>query len=158
MKIKRAQMILIAGAVLLAGCKKSSDASVVAHAQPDTVIHASDFSSVKYYEAPFQQVMKSRLSGADAQPVGQLLVIKQFKLEMFGTNGLLQVIVKAPNCVYNTSNSVANSPGHLWVESADGKSHVEGDGFVWRQEEQFLTISNNVKTVIVNTPEKKTGL
>jgi hypothetical protein len=127
-------------------------------AQQSMAGHANDFSSVEYYEAPHQQLMKSRLSGAEAQPQGQLLVIKQLKLEMFDTNGATEVIVKAPDCVYDTLHGVASSPGHLRLETGDGKSHVEGDGFLWRQTNSFLTISNNVHTVIETTPEKKTGL
>ena len=132
--------------------------AIATQAQQNLAGHANDFSSVDYWEAPHQQVMKSRLSGAEAQPQGQLLVIKQLKLEMFDTNGVTEVVVKAPDCVYDTLHSVASSPGHLWLESGDGKSHVEGDGFLWRQTNSFLTISNNVHTVIETTPEKKTGL
>jgi hypothetical protein len=158
MKINRLPMILIASAVLLAGCKKPGPAVVDTGTPHDTTSHASDFTSVEYWEAPFQRVMKSRLHGADGQPQGQLLLIKQFKLEMFGKNAQLQAVIKAPDCVYDTQKGLANSPNHLWVESADGKSHVEGDGFLWRGQEQFLTISNHVHTVIVNTPEQNTGL
>jgi hypothetical protein len=133
--------------------------AVAIRAQQSTASHASDFSSVEYFEPPNQTLMKSRLSGAEAQPLaGGLLAIKQLRLEMFDTNGLLQVVVKAPECVYDTQSGLANSAGHLRVESADGKSHVEGDGFLWRQTNSFLTISNNVHTVIEAAPEKKTGL
>ena len=132
--------------------------AVAIRAQQSTASHASDFSSVEYFEPPHQTLMKSRLSGAEAQPqAGGLLAIKQLKLEMFDTNGLLQVVVKAPNCVYDTQSGLANSAGHLRVETADGKSHVEGDGFLWRQTNSFLTISNNVHTVIENAPEQKNG-
>lgn len=158
MKIYRVPMILIASAVLLAGCKKPGPVVAAASPPHDTTSHASDFTSVEYYEAPFQRVMKSRLHGADGQPQGPLLLIQQLKLELFGTNGLLQAVIKAPDCVYDTQKGLANSPNHLWVESADGKSHVEGDGFLWRQQVQFLTISNHVHTVIVNMPEQNTGL
>jgi hypothetical protein len=76
---------------------------------------------------------------------------------MFNTNGVLQLVVKAPECVYDTQQGLASSPGHLRVETADGKSHVEGDGFLWRAKDQFLTISNHVQTVIVNSPQTKIG-
>jgi hypothetical protein len=128
-------------------------------AQQNTASHASDFSSVEYFEPPHQTLMKSRLSGAEAQPLaGGLLAIKQLKLEMFNTNGVLEMVVKAPDCVYDTLHGTASSPGHLRLETGDGKSHVEGDGFLWRQTNQLLTISNNVQSVIEIAPEKKTGL
>jgi hypothetical protein len=120
--------------------------------QPNGIQHASDFTSVEYFESPHQQQMKSRLSGAEAQPqAGGLLVIKDFKLETFTMNGKPELIVSAPECVYDTFNRLANSPGHLQLQAGDGKFHVEGDGFLWRQNDSLLTISNNVRTVIANT-------
>ena len=96
--------------------------------------------------------MKSRLSGAEAQPqAGGLLVVQQLKLETFTVDGKLELIVRAPECVYDTFNHMANSPGHLKAQTGDGKFRVEGDGFLWRQNDSFLTISNNVHTVIENT-------
>jgi hypothetical protein len=153
MRIKLNRTILILSAFMALGF------AVAIHAQQTMAGHASDFSSASYYEAPHQSVMKQRLAGSEAQPLaGGLLAIKQLKLEMFNTNGVLQTVIKAPECVYDTQKGVASSPGHLRVETADGKSHVEGDGFLWRQKDQFLTISNHVHTVIENTPEQTTGL
>jgi hypothetical protein len=121
--------------------------------------HASDFSSVEYFDPPHQTQMKSRLSGAEARPLaGGLLVIKDLKLETFNTNGVPEMIVRAPHCVYDTQKGTANSPGHLRLETGDGDSHIEGDGFLWRQSSSLLTISNNVRTVIENTSETKAGL
>ena len=120
--------------------------------------HANDFTSVEYFEPPHQMSIKFRLSGAEAQPLaGGLLVINQFKLETYETNGSPGLIVKAPNCVYDPLHDVASSPGHLRLETADGSSHVEGDCFLWRQTNSFLTISNHVQTVIEAGPKRKTG-
>lgn len=122
------------------------------HTQPDGIQHASDFTSVEYFEPPHQQQMKSRLSGAEAQPqAGGLLVIQQLRLETFNMNGKPELIVSAPECVYDTFNHVANSSGHLKAQTGDGKFRVEGDGFLWRQNDSFLTISNHVHTVIEST-------
>jgi hypothetical protein len=128
-------------------------------AQPDVASHASDFTSVEYFEAPLERQMKSRLSGAEAQPLpGGLLVVKQLKLETFTTNGNPQAVVEAPECAYDMRNGVANSAGHLQLRSGDGKIRTEGDGFLWRQDDSFLTISNHVRTVIETGPETNTGL
>ena len=63
----------------------------------------------------------------------------------------------APECVYDTLNGVANSPGHLQLRTGDGNFRVEGDGFLWRQDDALLTISNHVHTVIegARVAEKK---
>jgi hypothetical protein len=117
------------------------------------------FTSVEYFAQPNQTHMKSRLSGTEAQPLpGGLLVIKQLKLETFATNGSPQAVVEAPECVYDTLHSTANSAGHLRLRSGNGKIRTEGDGFLWRQDDSFLTISNHVHTVFETGPEMNIGL
>jgi hypothetical protein len=117
------------------------------------------FTSVEYFPQPNQTRMKSRLSGAEAQPLpGGLLVIKQPKLETFNTNGSPQAIVEVPECFYNLTNGVANSAGHLKMRSGDGKIRIEGDGFLWRQDDSFLTISNHHHTMIESGPGMNIGL
>jgi len=134
--------LLAVGAVLLLAVPDGT-------AQQNSVQHVSDFTSVEYFEPPNQQQMKSRLSGAEAQPQpGGLLIIKQLQLETFNANGTPEMIVNAPECVYDTFNRVANSPGHLQAQTGDGKFRVEGDGFLWRQNDSLLTISNHIHTVI----------
>jgi hypothetical protein len=159
MKMKCAQLILLAGAVLLAGCKKSGDTAADAPAPKDAAGHTRDFTYVDYFPEPNQTQMKSRLSGAEAQPLpGGLLAIKQFKLETFNTNGSPQVIVEAPECVYDTAKNTADSAGHLQLRSSDGKIRTEGDGFLWRQDDSLLTISNHARTVIETGSEMNIGL
>ena len=63
--------------------------------------------------------------------------------------------MEAPECIYDTSRGMANSAGHLQLRSGDGKVRTEGDGFLWRQDDSFLTISNNVRTAIENSPAIK---
>lgn len=148
----RAILILVLGAT-------AGFCAAAVRAQQSTTGHASDFTSVEYFEPPHQQQMKSRLSGAEARPqAGGLLVITELKLEIFDTNGAPEVVIRAPHCVYDTQKGVANSPGHLRLETGDGDSHVEGDGFLWRQSSSLLTISNHVRTVIEKTSETKAGL
>jgi hypothetical protein len=131
----------------------------VGHAQrAETTGHANDFSAVEYFEPPHQLQMTWRLSGAEAQPLaGDLLLIRQFKLETFDTNGVPGLIAKAPECIYDTVHGRANSPGHVRLETADGSSHVEGDGFLFLQANRKLYISNNVQTVIEPVPKRKAG-
>ena len=117
------------------------------------------FTSVEYFAQPNQTQTKSRLSGAEAQPLpGGLLVIKDLKLETFNTNGSPQAIVESPECVYDTQHNTANSAGHLKLQSGDGKIRTEGDGFLWRQDDSFLTISNHVHIMIETGPEMNLGL
>ncbi len=139
MKIKFNTTVLVLSVCLL-------PAVHAVRAQMTTTGHANDFSSVEYFEPPHQTLMKSRLSGAQAQPQpGGRLVIQQLKLETFDTNGVPGMIITAPHCIYDTVHGVANSPGHLRLQTADGSSHLEGDGFFGLQARQRLYILNNVK-------------
>jgi hypothetical protein len=144
-KANIARITLIAGVALLFATMPNG------RAQQNGFQHANDFTSTEYYEPPHQQQIKSVMSGAEALPQpGGLLVIKQLKLETFNLDGKLELTVIAPECIYDTLNGVANSAGHLQVRTGDGKIRTDGDGFLWRQSEQKLNISNNVCTVIEN--------
>ena len=157
MKNQVAQLILIAGAMLLAGCGKSGDNAADSAPPPGAASHASDFTSVEYFPAPLQRQVKSRLSGAEAQPLpGGLLVIKQLKLESFTLSGKTQAVIEAPECIYDAQQDIASSAGHLQLRSGDGKIRTEGNGFLWREDDSFLTISNNVHTVIKASAWKMT--
>ncbi len=154
MKRPRNSLLPILGALLATGVLAGAGP-----AQNGVTGRAGNFSSAEYFAPPHPLQMKSRLSGAEARPVsGGLLVIQELKLETFNTNGLVEVIVTAPDCVYDTQAGVARSAGHLRLETGDGASHIEGDGFLWRQDSSLLTISNNVRTVIKTPAEIKTGL
>jgi len=138
----------LATSLLLAGCNQSGDAAAGA-APPDAAAHSRNFTSVEYYPAPNQTQMKSRLTGTDAQPLPDgLLLIKDLKLEAFGANGNTNLVAAAPECIYDQQHNTANSPGHLQLQSGDGRMRTEGDGFLWRQSDSFLTISNDVYSVI----------
>lgn len=139
--LSRAARALTASLLILSAAHISAQSNVVGH--------ASDFTSIEYYPPPNQQQMKSRLSGAEAQPLpGGLLAIKQLKLEVFKPNGDREIVVNAPECIYNQFEGTASSPGRLEVQTGDSKIRVEGEGFSWRQNDAFLTISNQVRTVI----------
>ena len=147
----------ITRASLAAGAGLLFAVALGVRAQQNSVQHANNFTTTEYYEPPHQQQIKSILSGAEALPQpGGLLIIKQLKLEMFNLDGKLEWVVNAPECVYDTFKGVANSPGHLQVRTGDGKFRVEGEGFLWRQSDSFLTISNNVRTVVENEAKMNT--
>ena len=108
---------------------------------------ATDFTHTEYY--PNQQQVKSILSGAEVllRPGGRF-IIKQLKLQTFDSDGKTNMVVTAPECLYDEKNGTASSAGPVQLQNGDGKYRVAGEGFLWRQTNSFLTISNNVHTVI----------
>ena len=143
MKTGRAKFWLPAvGLALLA-------ADAISLAQSVPVGHATDFTSESYYDSPHEQQVKIRLSGASALPLPDgLLDIKQMRVETFAMDGKPELVARAPQCIYALAGGVANSAGHIELQTADGRIRMEGDGFLSRQSDNSLTISNHVYTVI----------
>lgn len=110
---------------------------------------ASKFTMSEYHDAPNETRMKSLIKGLEAQPLpGGRYLIKQLRLELFDESGKPQAIVEAPECVYDAVKRTADSGGELRVDSGDGALSIQGTGFLWRQDESTLTISNKVHTTI----------
>jgi hypothetical protein len=111
--------------------------------------HATDFSSDQYFEPPNGQQVKMRMSGAAAAPLpGGALDITDLKIEKFNLDGKTEAIIHAPQCTFAPFEGVANSAGRLELQTGDGKIRITGDGFLWRQSDNSLTISNHVYTII----------
>ena len=133
--------------------------TVTARAQSDAlpVGYATNFTSVTYGKAPHDQQVEVRFSGSEATPLpGTLFNLKRMTVEKFNTEGKLEAVAAAPECVYAPIDGIANSSGHLELKSGDGKFRTEGDGFLWLQSEQTLSLSNHVHTVI-EVPAGKRG-
>jgi hypothetical protein len=132
-------------AMALAGLLLAADAQ----AQFIPVRSGTNFSAVIYCEPPHEQQVKERLSGAEMSSLpGTLYDVKELRIETFGTNGAPVAVVEAPQCIYAPLDGEANSPGHLEMNLDDGKIRVQGEGFLWQQNESSLVISNQQRTVI----------
>lgn len=145
----RAALLVFTAAVLLAVTRVQAQQLPISGS-------ANDFDSVEYYGAPHQQDIKRLFSGAEAQPLpGGLLLVKKVKIEMFDISGKLQLVAEAPECIYDPVNVVANSPGEVHLRTGDGQLKIDGEGFLWRQNDSVFTISNQVETVIDRKPAPK---
>ena len=110
---------------------------------------AKGFNSDMYFAPPDEQHIQMKLSGDSVSPLPDgAQDVRNLKIERFDVKGKAQMIMQAPQCTYALLDGVASSPGHFQMQTGDGKMRVEGDGFLWRQDDNSLTISNNVHTVI----------
>ena len=129
-------------------------AAVAADQFGNTVV--KNFAAVlENHDAPYETQIKSLLEGAEAEPQpGGLILIRGLKWQTFATNGEVQMIVRSPQCVFDTKLRCVRSDGHLEAQSGDGRFYFEGQGFLLQLTNQNLIISNRVINVIRN--ESKT--
>lgn len=110
---------------------------------------AEGFQAADFFGPPYETQMKSLLKGAQARPLDNgLLLLVQAVLETFRETGERELMVQAPECLYDTTNKTANSAGPMHAQTADSKFSIEGEGFLWRQTNSILFISNNVHTIV----------
>jgi hypothetical protein len=153
-QLKRGPSALTGGLVrMLAGAAVVLAAAALAGQMGNATV--KDFRVPEYYDPPNGTQIKTLLQGAEAQPEsGGLVFIRELKLQTFTENGEPQLLVEAPHCVFDPAQRAAYSPGKLQARTADGKFHLEGEGFLWRQTNSSLIISNRVRTVIGNAPNR----
>src|SRR6516165_3858418 len=117
------------------------------HAQKG--FEAQGFQAADYYGSPHETQMKSFLKGAQARPLDNgLLLLIEALLKTFRETGEHELTVRAPECFYDRTNRTASSAGPMHAETADGKFSIEGEGFLWRQTNSSLFISNRVHTIV----------
>jgi len=113
------------------------------------VVEGTKLKFPEYYEPPHEKQLKSLLAGAkvEPQPDGFYLVTEA-KIQTFREDGSAEMLVTAPQCVVDSGQRVVSSPGLLRVQTAEGSFSIEGEGFLYRQTNSDLIISNRVHTTI----------
>lgn len=95
---------------------------------------------------------RSVLRGKDVKPAGRGLVeITGMQAETF-RGPEKDLIIEAPQCVFDTRSNVATSPGRLTIRTADGRFSIEGESFQWQLGDSRLSsrlvISNKVHSLV----------
>src|SRR5258706_5178584 len=147
MAAKALNRFAIAGAIALL--------PIVTLAQPQETLIVTNFNAPEFYPPAHQAQMKSLLQGSEGRtlPAGKMLVEKA-KLQTFKENGEHELLILAPQCLYDSGQRTASSAGPIRAESADGRFLIEGLGFLWRQTDSIrqtnssLFISNKVHTCV----------
>ena len=138
-----AVILFVTGAALL--LRGADDRAVPALPGGVQELRATEFSSEQYYDAPNDQKLKLRFSGASVAPLpGGLQEVAEMRIEYFSTNGATRMRAQSPQCEMSPFDGVASSTNKLSLQSGDGKVRTDGVGFVWRQNEMILTITNPV--------------
>lgn len=101
------------------------------------------------YESPHESQTKSLLEGAKARSLSNSVwLLTDVTVTTFRLTGEPDLIVNAPQCVFNQVSHAASSAGPLHAQMADGSFSIEGEGFFWQQTNSSLIISNRVHTTV----------
>lgn len=93
---------------------------------------------------------KTVLTGAKArQQPGGLILVDQMRIDSLQPDGGTNIIARAPECVFDFVERVAQSTGRLEVASADGQYRISGQqGFACWLTNTYIILSNHVRTEI----------
>ena len=94
--------------------------------------------------------MKGIFIGAEGHMISKDLArFIGVRIEHFGLDGKTNMVVVAPEALFDKESRVAWSTGRLEIVAMSGAMRVRGDeGFQVRMTNSTLTISNRVRTVI----------
>lgn len=131
-----------------------ADAPVAAHdsstnAQTRTQVGRGVTKGFKFPDYGPERRLKSMLTGKEARSeAGDHILITELRVETYGADAKVDMIVEAPQCVFDRKSRVATSEGSVEAHSADGRFFISGEGFEWRQADAHLVLSNRVHTIL----------
>jgi len=96
------------------------------------------------------QKRPSKLTGRSAKAIGgmTLFELEDVRLVTTRTNAEIDFIAETPSCRYDLVTKTVSSSGPFKVFSGDRRLEFSGTGFVFRQTNSSLVLSNDVRTVI----------
>jgi len=125
-----------------------------ARAQQAAHAELKDFkAALESFPPPNETQPKTLLEGTTAVPLTNgWFLLTGVKLQMFNTNGSLEIVAQSPQCYFDSVTRLVTSSNHLQIRRADGSFILEGDGFLLQQTNFNLIISNHVHTFIRYAP------
>jgi hypothetical protein len=103
---------------------------------------------LEYYDPPHELQMKSFLEGSKAIPGEDgVIIIEDAKLQTYREDGGKEMLVKAPQCTFDSRQRTVSSAGPFQLQTTN--VIVEGVGFYWQQTNSYLRISNQQQTTVL---------
>ena len=143
----------VAVCVLGAGFSLALGLVFAADSQPGNSVKGFK-APLEYFDPPHELQVKSYLEGAESEFLSDGMIgIKKAELHTYHEDGTVEMIVHAPQCIYDTARKTVSSAGALQVQTWDDNNkralHLEGtNGFYWQQTNSFLIVSNQQSTII----------
>ncbi len=96
--------------------------------------------------------LRSLLMGDSMTPVGPgRMLVRGVRLETYAYDGerrIVDLIVEAPECLFNLRTRIVSSDGPMTAIRASGDLRLVGVGFEWRQKTSRLYVNSNVRTIL----------
>ena len=96
--------------------------------------------------------LRSLLMGDSMVPKGPgLMLVRGVRLETYAYDGekrIVDLIVEAPECLFNLRTRVVSSSGPMKATRPGGGLRLDGVGFEWKQQLSRLVVHNNVRTIL----------
>src|SRR4051812_15828904 len=121
-------------------------------------LEVSPFQFAETY--PNQAQIKFLVKGGKGRPINgtkKIEISGGAEVSTFKENGQGELVVKTQECVYDEAEKTISSPGKLQMHTADNRSSLEGVGFLYRQTQSTLFISNQVQTILRPEESKNPG-
>ena len=80
-----------------------------------------------------------------------LMLVRGVRLETYAYNGekrFVDLIIEAPECLFDVRTRVVSSSGPMKATRADGGLRLDGIGFKWKQQTSKMVVYSNVRTVL----------
>lgn len=108
-----------------------------------------DFVWPEYHPAPHDKQLRFRLQAAQAEPMeGAWVRAREVTLERFTLEGQQEWFVHCDHCQFHTATQEARSEGPLELRLQSERLILTGQGFLWRQSNAWLVVSNQVRTTL----------
>jgi hypothetical protein len=111
-------------------------------------------SALDFFPPPDDRQMRSYLEGTESEmgPNGTI-ILHNAELQTFNKDGTREMIMNAPQCLYDYNSHAVHSDGPLklqmWEEKNKRAFQLQGsNGFYWQQTNSVLIVSNGQKTTI----------
>ena len=113
---------------------------------PDSTVKGFQ-APLQYFEPPHELQIQSFLEGSQAQPGADgVIIIQNAKLQTFHEDGSREMLVKAPQAIFDSRRQTVNSAGPFQMQSSNVA--VQGVGFFWKETNSELLISNQQVTTV----------
>lgn len=109
----------------------------------------TDFQIPEFYPPPRENHLRALVRGAEAEAIGPaMFLIRRPTIHTVDPEGRTNLVLQAADCIYDANSRIAWSTNWIVATHGTGEITVSGRGFLWRQQDLTLIISNDVQSTV----------